>query len=298
MIVYTLLAATLLIALLSLLLLWRHSSGVLALVLPISLAAFIYLYGAWVFLSVYCKYVFAAVFLILLVAILIRQHDKPTARKSRTILNLSFSFLLLIFCVLYFTGTGGKPYGTINLELPFKSGTYFVFQGGRGLPTNIFHYGGRHTLYAMDIIKLDSSGGRGKHIFSKRLEDYEIYNDTIYSPCNGTIQRAEHSNPDNIPPIRKRGPANLNGVVIETDNAYLFLGHMGHNRVFVHAGDRVVTGQPLGLAGNSGMSIEPHLHIQAHAKTNTGLPFYQEPQLLINFNGKEYLLFESIPSGR
>jgi murein DD-endopeptidase MepM/ murein hydrolase activator NlpD len=62
----------------------------------------------------------------------------------------------------------------------------------------------------------------------------------------------------------------------------------------VHEGERVAVGQPLGLAGNSGMSIEPHLHIQAHAKTFKGLPFYKEPQLLVLFNSREYRLFEEM----
>lgn len=292
MIVYSLLAATLLFALLSLWLLWRGNT-----VLGIALAMFIYLYGVWAFASVYGKYVFAIAASATLIIALFRKNKRQQT-TWKTAVSLAVSVILLLLSILYFTGTAGKPYGTINMALPFKTGTYFVFQGGRGLPTNVFHYSGRHTLFAMDIIKLNNAGGRARHVFSKKLEDYEIFNDTIYSPCNGIIAKEEHSNPDNIPPTRKRGPANLNGVVIETDSAWIFLGHMEHNRTFVHAGDRVVTGQPLGLAGNSGMSLEPHLHIQAHAKTFTGQPFYQEPQLLITFAGKEYLLFESIEAGK
>jgi hypothetical protein len=216
---------------------------------------------------------------------------------AKTIMNTSLAAILGTLIILYFTGTAGKPYGVANLALPFKTGTYFVFQGGEGLPTNIFHYGGRRTLYAMDIIKLNSAGARAKHIFSTRLEDYEIFNDTIYSPCTGIVLKTESANPDNIPPNRKRGPKNLNHVLIETSSLYVFLGHLKQNSVFVKTGDSVIIGQPLGLAGNSGSSLEPHLHIQAHAKTNPGIPWYKEPQLLIKFNGKSYLLFEEIKTG-
>lgn len=297
MIVYSLLGITLLIALLCLWLLWYRGGRVYvnifsALLLPLALGVFIYLYGAWVFLSVKYKIYFAVCFAGMLITFFLRRKS-GTANGVR-LPSVMLASVLLLLDVLYFTGTAWHPYGIINLALPFKHGRYFVFQGGRGLPTNVFHFTGRGTAYAMDIIKLTPAGGRGKYIFSKELKDYAIFGDTIYSPCDGVISRAEYDNPDNIPPVRTRGPHNLNGVVIETPAAYIFLGHMKYNSVFVKAGDSVYAGQPLGLAGNSGMSIEPHLHIQAHAKTFTGLPFYKEPQLLITFGGREYRLFDEI----
>ena len=62
----------------------------------------------------------------------------------------------------------------------------------------------------------------------------------------------------------------------------------------VKTGDSVKLGQPLALVGNSGFSLEPHLHIQAHKRSGTGLPWYREPQLFIEFDGRAYLLFEVI----
>jgi murein DD-endopeptidase MepM/ murein hydrolase activator NlpD len=76
------------------------------------------------------------------------------------------------------------------------------------------------------------------------------------------------------------------------------MGHLKQNAVFVKEGDKVVTGQPLGCAGNSGFSIEPHLHMQAHEKTNNGMPWYRERPLLMEFDGKSYLLFEIIRAGK
>lgn len=297
MIVWSLLVITLLIAFLCLLLLWwrggkNYVNILTPLLLPAALGLFIYLYGAWVFLSVDTRIYFSIAFAGALVVFFLRK--KTGERRPVGVASAIGTSLCLLLDALYFTGTAWHPYGTINLASPFKKGTYFVFQGGRGLPTNVFHFTGRRTAYAMDIIKLNNDGSRGLHIFSKNLHDYAIFGDTIYSPCDGRVSRAEQSNPDNIPPERKRGPNNLNGVLVETKSAYIFLGHMKYNSVFVHVGDSVKAGQPLGLAGNSGMSIEPHLHIQAHAKTFMGLPFYREPQLLMLFNGKEYRLFEQM----
>ena len=304
MIPYALLVFTLLFTIVSMLILWRGYAmeliyGWPTLILSLSFAVFIYLYGTWVFISVYLKYVFAAIYAIVLVLAIIRK--KNTGNRLRVgvvIINLLLTFIFGTLSVLYFTGTTGKPTGIAHLSLPFRHGRYFVFQGGYGLPTNIFHYGLRGAVYAMDIVKLNTMGNRASSIFSSRLEDYEIFNDTIYSPCSGRVKDASDNNPDNIPPERKRGPTNTNHVLIETDDMYVFMGHFGFRKVFVNNGDNVVAGQPLGLAGNSGFSIEPHLHIQAHTRTGTGKPWYKENPLLITFDGRSYLLFDVIqPKG-
>jgi len=167
-------------------------------------------------------------------------------------------------------------------------------QGGKGLPTNVFHAGSKHSVYAIDIVKLNDLGQRSNHIFSKDLNDYFIFADTIFSPCDGVIQRSVDDNPDNIPPNHIRGPHNLNGVVIESKDYTVFLGHMKQSCVFVKLGDTVKVGTALGLAGNSGFSIEPHLHIQVHAKSLDGTPWYQLPPMFVSFDHREYLLFQKI----
>ena len=268
-----------------------------AVLLCISATVFIYLYGGWVFLSVYTKYVFAGVFTVAFIIVLLRPKKPEKPQQEKPVLNLFFTALFVPLSVLYFTGTTGKPYGTARLALPFKKGNYFVFQGGKGLPTNVFHYALRGAIYAIDLVKLNSSGNRAAHIFSTRLEDYAIFNDTIYSPCSGTVLRAKDDNPDNTPPNRDRGPSNTNQVLLETDSLYVFMGHLKQHCVFVHEGQQVTQGQPLGCAGNSGFSLEPHLHIEAHAKTAMDLPWYKQPPLLIEFDGKHYLLFEEIHAG-
>lgn len=245
-------------------------------------------------LSVYCKYVFVALFIGTLARSLAKSRSTAFDARRSQLFTLLAALCFSALSVLYFTGTAGTPYGIARLALPFSHGHYLVFQGGKGLPTNVFHFSGRHTFYAMDIVRLNKFGNRANHIFSKRLADYAIFGDTIYSPCSGIVKSAQDGNPDNIPPVRKRGPTNLNHVLIQSPSTYVFLGHLQHHAVFVKEGDHVSTGQPLGLVGNSGMSIEPHLHIQAHANTHNGLPWYREPQLLIMFNDKNYLLFEEI----
>jgi len=299
MIIYCLLGITLVLGLYSLYLVWKAGSRPLPatfsyLLLGLTLAVFLYLYGTWVYLSIYAGYIFGGLLLLCCAAYVLRKHDhtaKPTPRwKKRS--NFFLSAVFSLFSILYFTGTTGKP-DTVALSLPFKPGNYFVLQGGKGLPTNVFHFSLRGAVYAMDIVRLNNSGGRANKIFSRKLTDYEIFGDTVYAPCDGLVTRAYSSNPDNIPPAMDRGPKNTNQVLLETPGYYVFMAHLKMNSVVVHEGQYVKQGQALGCVGNSGFSTEPHLHIQVHAKT-AGVPWYQGKPLYILFNGKGYLLNEVI----
>jgi hypothetical protein len=298
MFIYGLLLLTFALALFSLILLFSASNIVLRhswsrILLALALGVFIYLYGTWVYLTIHAKYVFGVCLLICIVISFFRKkREGRNPRAWKSAINLFFTALLVVLSVLYFTGTTGKA-RTIELSFPLKTGRYFVLQGGKGLPTNLFHYSLRGAVYAMDIVKLKPDGSRADKIFSRRLKDYAIFGDTLYSPCNGRVARAYGDNPDNIPPDMTRGPQNTNQVLIETDSSYVFLAHLKKGSVVVKEGDRVTYGQPLGCVGNSGFSSEPHLHIQAHVKKE-GVPWYQSAPLYIHFNNRGYLLYEVI----
>lgn len=299
MIIYCLLGITLVLALYSLYLVWKAGSRPLRatytyLLLGLSLAVFLYLYGTWVYLSIYAGYVFGGLLVAVCAAYVLRKHDhaaQPTPLWKRRS-NMMLSSLFILLSVLYFTGTTGKP-DTVRLSLPFKSGKFYVLQGGKGLPTNVFHFSLRGAVYAMDIVQLNSYGGRANQIFSRNLHDYTIFGDTLYAPCDGLVARAYSDDPDNIPPNMDRGPKNTNQVLLETPGYYVFMGHLKKGSVVVKEGQYVKQGDPLGCVGNSGFSTEPHLHIQVHAK-KAGVPWYQGKPLYILFNGKGYLLNEVI----
>lgn len=259
-----------------------------------ALTVFLILYGAWVYLSIYADW--AVVIAVLVAAIMgaVRQNKRTLApMKNRAPGYFGLAVLFAALDVLYFTGTTG-PTHSVSLRPPLKGGRYIVLQGGKGLPANAFHFSSRRAVYAMDFAKLDRWGRRGRYPFSTRRSDYYIWGDTVYAPCAGRVIRAVQDNPDNTPPERKRGPHNLNGVVIEGSECTVFLGHMQQGRVFVQEGEVIAAGTPIGLAGNSGMSIEPHLHMQAHQKATDGRPWYEQPQLFMAFDDRIYLLFETI----
>lgn len=69
-----------------------------------------------------------------------------------------------------------------------------------------------------------------------------------------------------------------NHVVIEVDGGagFLWVVHLRRGSVLVEPGDAVVVGQQLGEVGNSGNSVEPHVHVHladsAQWRRAAGLP--------------------------
>ena len=59
-----------------------------------------------------------------------------------------------------------------------------------------------------------------------------------------------------------------NYIVLKCGNFYPLLAHLKCGSVRVKSGDRVRTGDLLGEVGNSGSSIQPHLHFQVMSSAN------------------------------
>jgi hypothetical protein len=299
MIIYSALLGTLLLTLFSIAILWPRRGIVQTLptvFVATSLGLFTYLYCPWFFLSIYLKYIFAILMVGLFAIYALRRGQQPLRRanRPRSARSIVVGILISVLDILYLTGTNGKPYGVADMPLPFKHGTYIVLQGGNGLPTNMFHYNLRRSTQAMDIVKLNGFGNRAKEIFSNDLHRYAIYGDTVYSPCDGIANSEESTNPDNKPGIIKRGPKNTNFVMIEARDYYVLMAHFMPGSLMVPEGSKVAKGQPIALVGNSGFSLEPHLHIQVMTKDDPAQPWYVKPQLRILFGGRRYFLFQEI----
>lgn len=298
MVFYTLLLITIFLALLSVYALRRAFSlplqqGWTYMLFALSITAFTYHYGLRIYASVFLKYIFASVAIVTIsYCRTYKSNQVKTPTPSQKIFHLLFSIVFSTLCILYYTGTVSTQQKA-SLTFPFKHGNYYVLQGGKGLPTNLFHYSYRGAVFAMDIVKLNKWGNRADKIYSSSLTDYTTFGDTIYSPCNGVILETRDDNPDNLPTIRKRGPNNTNAILIDDGDHYIFLAHLQYHRVFVQTGMHVKAGQPLALAGNSGFTLEPHLHIQAHKKAE-GIPWYRCPPLWMEFDHQSYLHFQVI----
>lgn len=162
----------------------------------------------------------------------------------------------------------GEP--SISLPLAGKS---MIMQGFDGALTHQGKW--RHALdfHAQDEEKT-YKGDPG------RLESYLIYGRTVLSPVAGYVAAIRCDLPDNqlgrLDHINNWG----NFVIIRTLEGYFVeLSHFMQNSILVTTGQWVYQGAPLGKVGNSGYSLEPHLHMQVQ---NTG--FLGDSTLPFNIN--------------
>jgi murein DD-endopeptidase MepM/ murein hydrolase activator NlpD len=85
--------------------------------------------------------------------------------------------------------------------------------------------------------------------------------------ADATVAAIKDGIPENVPgPTSRAVPITSetidgNYVVLDLgEGRFAFYAHLQPGSLRVKAGDRVTTGQVLGLVGNSGNSTEPHLH--------------------------------------
>ncbi len=145
-----------------------------------------------------------------------------------------------------------------RFTLPFRD-EWLVFWGGRTLGEN-YHAATRSQRFAHDLVMV--SDGRTHSGNGKALTDYHCYGKPILAPADGIVVTAIDSLPDQA--IGSRDPLRAAGnhVVIDHGNhEYSLLAHLQPHSLKVRAGQHVKRGDVLGLAGNSGNTSEPHLHV-------------------------------------
>jgi len=197
----------------------------------------------------------------------IGTQTKPAIRWQ-VLMNISINLLLVVF----FGGLCGfaakgyfQPPGAINLSSPFKQGSYVVGHGGSSPFINA-HARVRPQNYALDILGLNAWGNRMKPFSNpKELDNYDIFNAPLYSPCKGEVLSAVDGLEDMVPPASDRENLAGNHVVVACQGIEIVLAHMKNGSVLVAEGQQVDTNTQLGNVGNSGNTSEPHLHL--HAET-------------------------------
>ena len=202
---------------------------------------------------------------------------------TKSIGQFLFSVLLLWGCIEVISGFSSDEKG-IDLAFPLKEG--FIGQGGNSVLINYHHSDPTSQQYALDIGKLNSWGITTKGLFPGDINEYEIYGDTIFSPCAGKIVQMKDGL-DNLP-IGERDNLNPAGnhIILEYENNLILMAHMMKNSLMVTTGDSVKRGQPIARVGNSGRTIHPHLHIHAIAGTDTSKIITGGNGIPIYFDGK------------
>lgn len=241
-----------------------------------SIISFEFMTGPWAFSSVYFRY--AAIGLYFLIAVRSYRRINATQRRATKPKASGFvlsALILVLFSVLNIFAVGSKfePAGAIDLAFPLKGGRYYVLQGGRNFITNPFHAMGG-SRFSVDLTKLNIVGNRAKGIAPRDLNAYEIFGETLHSPCDGIVLTVRDGLQDNIPGEIDTEHSEGNFVVLECVGVRVLMAHLMQGSIRVAAGETVVSGQPLGKIGNSGNTSEPHLHLDAkRGETEVPLKF-------------------------
>ncbi|MGL4540034.1 MAG: M23 family metallopeptidase [Candidatus Rhabdochlamydia sp.] len=191
-----------------------------------------------------------------------RSFSKFTWRYFFTALCTSLASLVPIGITISVLVSSSRIPKAIHIDFPLKNGNYYILHGGNSLFTN-HHREVDAQKYALDVIKLNRFGFRSKSVNAQILDDYNIYGDVIYSPCNGLVVEVVDDYSDLEPSIMDPEHPAGNYLTIEmpSSGTTVLLAHVQKGSFLVKKGDSVNKGQPLCRVGNSGNTSEPHLHI-------------------------------------
>lgn len=154
-----------------------------------------------------------------------------------------------------------------------------------------------HPKLAFDFLAVNEHGNPYKnasllrHLFSRiSVENTLAWGMPVYAALPGTVIAASDGTPDrpSLSMLRdlvnlllfgpKREPpfSNLGGnhVILNCGGVFPLYAHLRCGSVLVRPGQEVLAGEPLGAVGNSGASLQPHLHFQVMSSPDP-FPLFQ-----------------------
>jgi hypothetical protein len=135
--------------------------------------------------------------------------------------------------------------------------------------------------FAIDFVQLGTNGALAQGDPTAN-ESYGYFGDEIHAAADGSVVRIQDGLPEQTPGSLPAGAtvqtAGGNYVVIDIGHGrFAFYAHMQPGSLKVKVGDRVKTGQVIGLLGNTGNTDGAHLHFHimdsASPLLSDGLPF-------------------------
>lgn len=218
------------------------------------------------------------------------------------------AFALLTLGTLVIAAAARQPPSEtiVDLQFPLRNGTYYVAAGGsRELLnphlmtlTETRFRPLRGQSYGVDILKLGPFGLRATGLLPADPARYAIYGDPVFAPCPGVVILAEDGAPDMPPPQPDRTRMPGNYVLLDCGGVHVLLAHFRQGSVRVASSERVTTDTVLGIAGNSGNSNEPHLHIHAQRPAAPGGEPLSGDPLPIRLDGKYLVRNDRLTAAR
>ena len=191
----------------------------------------------------------------------------PASTVSRSLNGVVGVIVIFLAFQLYQVHYNSSADDAVTIQAPFEGEWHVPSAGKSSLATH--HWtplADQH--YAVDFfIERDGQTYDGD---ADELASYYCWDQPMLAPADGTVVAAEDRYPDQ--PIGSQDGDNPAGntVVIEFGpDLYVQLSHLRSGSVAVDVGDRVEAGDLIGTCGNSGFSLEPHLHMQVQTTPQT-----------------------------
>lgn len=202
-----------------------------------------------------------------------RTNPGPTVVMAAGVLVLAFDLGRAFF---------GTPTAEVRIAPPFE-GEWVVLQGGDS-PLQNHHLVAYNQHFALDLVRLEDGRIFGDGDGNAAVHSWE---QPLKSPADGTVvvARGEIEDSEGANFVTELEDAAGNVLVIELDSGHFaVLAHLRQGTLRVSEGDRVREGDPLALAGNSGNTMMPHLHLQVQThpdlwdEDNRSVPFAFGPE--------------------
>jgi hypothetical protein len=160
------------------------------------------------------------------------------------------------------------------LRLPFAPGdAWFVLWGGNTREQN-YHVAYPDQRHAFDFVAVRD--GRTFAGDGKDDSDYFDWGRSVVAPAAGRVVETVDGLPDNVPGQTDAAHPFGNYIVLDLGNReYAVFAHLQNGSISVQPGEAVRTGAALGRCGNSGNTVQPHLHFHLQdraALTTPGAP--------------------------
>ncbi|CAM4209069.1 M23 family metallopeptidase [Erysipelothrix inopinata] len=212
---------------------------------------------------------------------------------------------------------------SITGKLPFSGKWIATATPAYKVPSHgTFNFG---VGYAYDFVKVNDKKRVSKSynwrslLYKENPEDFYAFGEDILSPVDGCIVEVHNGESDNvvrrslftgIPYLLKQGQRIKNGVtkiagnyvIIKNSDSdgFICIVHIKNNTITLEKGQKVKIGEKIGECGNSGNSIQPHIHIQATSNldffSENGIPLYFRDYYELNNNNFELVINPSFPS--
>jgi murein DD-endopeptidase len=160
----------------------------------------------------------------------------------------------------------------IVLSAPLRGGPWVALYDPMltgGHRTSVYTLGGRARIparFAIDWVKLASDATHAREDASI-ITNWHGYGAEVLAVADATVAEAVDDMEESAKLTQEHGPMALekasgNHVTLDLGGGhYAFYEHLRHGSISVKRGDRVQSGQVIGLLGNSGSSSSgPHLH--------------------------------------